>query len=78
MYRIMVVEGSRILTPQGPHLHVTGTVSLKSYPLDWEKTLYFFILNAKQENLEVACPRFNSDNNYPLIFITPSSPKISS
>jgi len=38
------VKGSRILTPQGPHLHVTGTVSLKSYPLDWEKTLMFFLV----------------------------------
>ncbi|MHA2062185.1 MAG: hypothetical protein ACW963_07860, partial [Candidatus Sifarchaeia archaeon] len=32
------VKGSTILTPQGPHLQVTGAVSLINYPLDWEKT----------------------------------------
>jgi hypothetical protein len=35
------VEGSGIPAPQGAHLHVTGAISLKKYPLAWEKTRFF-------------------------------------
>lgn len=53
------VKGSRILTPQGPHLHVIGTVSLKSCPLDWEKTLK---IKGERTEVNICGKRIEADN----------------